>query len=546
MPIFPLRNLAQHGVLTDPDPYDLPLTAWSFAANVRFKNGRVIRGPTFRKVLALGTASPRFTLGAQPTSGLDYLFVGYLNGRVNRVQNSAETDWSIAGYSNSSVEATWTACHLADVIYINRADRAPWYLRLSDAAFQNLSGAGGGAQPWSALWSCQILRSCNSALVAFNVTKSGTNFPTMVKTSSFAQSSTVPLSWDQTVPSSNATENILAEMEGPITDAQLLQGNMVIYGQRECWSMTFVAGSSIFNYAQLFRNRGAINANCAVEIDGVHYVFGADDIWKHDGVTPMTIADGRVREFIFGGLNSTFANRCFVGHNPILKELTFNFVSGDAFVGFVGTPDGCNRSAVYNYQDDKWTFDDAPLLYSASLANLDNTLTYATATALTYATIGGSYQSLSDFFKKSYVCVGDANATYSLTSSLYAFDPSGPLSQVTYAVDTNATLGSLMVRDGIDLDELGKDLAGYKVCQSLWPQGRLDPLAQPLQFSVGSSDYFNVAPAYSAYQTWDGNTLYKLDFNTAGRYLAIKVLFQDYHYFTLSGYDADIDSTGDR
>jgi hypothetical protein len=499
----------------------------------------------FRTLKTLGTSNPRFVLGSTPTSGLDFLFIGYENGKVYRYQSGTETDWTIAGYTPSTVEATWTATHLADVIYVNRSDRPPWYLRLSDGQFQNLAGAGGGGQPWNATWTAQILRSCNSALCAFNVTKGGVNFPTMVKTSSFAQASTVPLSWDQTLPSTNATENIMAEMEGPIIDAQPLQQNMVIYGQRESWLMLFVAGQDVFDYRILFKNRGAINANCAVEIDGVHYVFGVDDIWRHDGVTPQTIADGRVREFIYGGLNATFANRCYVSHNPILKELTFCYVSGDPYTGFVGTPDGCNRSATYNYQDNRWTFDDLPLIYSSALANVDNTLTYATSTQ-TYATIGGSYQSISDSFKRSYVCVGDVNSHYSLTASLYAFDPSGPLSQVTSPVDTNATQPSFMKRDGLDLDELGKDLTGYKVCNSLYPQGRLDPAAVPLEFTVGSADYFNQPAVFAPYQTWDGNTLYKLDFGTSGRYLAVEVLFPDYHYFSLSGYDADLDTQGER
>jgi hypothetical protein len=499
----------------------------------------------FRSLKALGTTSPRFVLGSTPTSGLDFLFIGYMNGKVYRYQSGVETDWSIASYTPSSVEATWTTTHLADVIYVNRSDRAPWYLKLSDSQFHTLAGAGGGAQPWDATWTAQILRSCSSALVAFNVTKGGVNTPTMVKTSSFAQAGTVPLSWDQATPGTNATENILAEMEGPIIDAQPLSQNMVIYGQRECWLMTFVAGANVWDYRQLFKTRGAINANCTIEIDGVHYVFGVDDIWRHDGVTPQSVADGRVREFIFGGLNATFANRCYVAHNPALKELTFNYVSGDTFVGFVGTPDGCNRSATYNYQDNRWTFDDLPLLYASALANVDNTLTYATATQ-TYATIGGSYLSLSDSFKRSYVCVGDSNTPYSLTASLYAFDPAGPLSQVSNPVDTHATLGSLLVRDGLDLDELGKDLTGYKTCNSLYPQGRLDPAAQPLQFALGAADYFNQAATYSAYQTWDGNALYKLDFGQAGRYLSVKVLFADYHFFSLSGYDADLDTFGER
>jgi hypothetical protein len=430
-------------------------------------------------------------------------------------------------------------------VYINRADRPPWYFRLSDSTFQNLAGAGGGGQPWDATWSAQLLRSCSGALCAFNITKSGINAPTMVKTSSFPLSGTVPLSWDQTLPSTNATENILAELEGPIIDAQGLQQNMIIYGQRETWLMQFVGGVDIFDYRQLFRNRGAINANCSIEIDGKHFVFGTDDIWVHDGVTAQSISDGRVREFIYSGLNAALATRCHIGHNLLTKELSFNYVSGDQYTGFTGTPDGCNRSAVYNYQTDKWSFDDCPLIYSSGIANLDSTLTYATATT-TYAMIGGSYLSISDSFRKSYVCVGDTNAIYGLTASLYALDPIGPLTQVTSPVSSSASLPAYLKRDGLDLDELAADLRGYKVCNSLYPQGRLDHLAPPLQFSVGSADYFNQPPQYSPYQTWDGNTLYKLDYGASGRYLSVQVQSGDFNYFTLSGYDADLDVLGER
>lgn len=541
---FPVRNIAEFGVLTDPDPYDIPITSWSFASNVRFRNQKVVRGPVFRNVHNLGTSAPRFVAGSTATSGVDFLFVGYENGRVFRYSNGSETDYSISGFTNSVTEATWTACRLADVIYINRSDRDPWYLLSSASSFADLSLAG-GASPWNNTWRAQILRSCAGALCAFNVTKGATNFPTMVKTSSIPTSGSVPGSWDQTSPSSLATENILAEMEGGIIDAENFGNIIYIYGLRETWSMTFVGGADIFDYVKVFSEKGAINANCSVEVDGKHYVFGPDDVWMHDGVTPVSICDGKVREFIYSGLNAAFQNRCFVRHDPLLKTISFCFWSGDGFVDFINPPDGCNRAAVLDYVNGRWAFDDLPLVYSATQANLDNTLTYATVTS-TYTTIGGTYQTVGSTYKKSTVFVGDTNATYNLTASLYAFDPVGPMSQNVSAVDTNATRPSFLKRDGIDLDEIGVDLKGYKLGSSIYPQGRLDSNAPPLEFAVGGSDYFNISPSFSTFQTWDGDTLYKLDFNIAGRYLAIEVEFTDYHFFSLSGYDVDIDVLGER
>lgn len=543
--IFPVRKLDQFGVLTDPDPYDIPLQAWSFATNVRFRNGRVVKGPVFRSVEHLGSAAPRFVFGQTPTSGLDELFIGYMNGRVFRYASGSETDYSISGYTPNSVEATWTGCRLADVIYINRSDRDPWYITSSGSTFADLSLASGTA-PWSNTWRAGILRSCGGALCAFNVTKGATNFPTMVKTSGIPTSGTVPATWDQTSPSSNATENILAEMEGEIIDAANFGNNIFIYGIRESWLMQPVGGQDIFDYFKVFDKHGAINANCVVEVEGKHFVFGPDDIWMHDGVTPRSICDERTREFIFSSLNAAFQNRCFAYYDPLLQTVNFCFVSGDAFSYFPAPPDGCNRQVVYDLSRGRWTFDDVPLVYFATQANMDNTLTYATVTS-TYATIGGSYQTVGATYKKSTVMVGDTNATYNITASLYAFDPVGPLSQNVSPVDTNATKPAFLKRDGIDLDEIGVDLKGYKVAYSLYPQGRIDPQAsQPIQFAVGGADYFNVGPNFSAFTTWDGQALYKLDFNIAGRYLAIEVEFTDYHFFSLSGYDVDIDVLGER
>jgi hypothetical protein len=543
MPIVPIRNLAKYGVLTDPDPYDLPTEAWSMGVNVRFRNEKVTRGPVFRNVHALATANPRFVVGSFGTTGQDNVFLCYRNGTIFKYQTGTETAYSIAGYTPSDAEATWTTARLADVVYINRSDRPPWYLRSIDAQFQNLSLAA-GSSPWQATWTAQILRSASNGLIAYNVTKSGTNFPTMVKTSSFPLSSTVPDSWDQTVANSNATENILSEMEGPIIDAFPLYNDMFIYGSNETWFQQFVGGQNIWDYRRVYTGRGVINANCVVEVNGEHYIFGVDDIWKHNGIQPISICDGRTREFIFSGLDQSKSTRCFVVHNASLKEIMFCYVSGDRVTKFSGA-DGCNRAATYSYQDDKWTFDDQPFVFSGARANLDTTLTYATVTQ-TYVTIGGSYQDQQDTLKRNTVFVGDVNSTFSLTASFYAFDPVGPLSQVSSPVDMNASGFAYLERDGIDLDQLGVELRGYKLLKSLYPQGRLDPNAQPLEFAIGGADFFNQTATFTNFSTWDGQSLYKLDYNEPGRFLAMHVLFPDFLFMSFSGYDADLDVTGER
>ena len=541
MPIIPVRGIAKLGAITDVDPYNLPVGAWSMAVNVRFRNGDITRAPVFRTVnAALAQVSPRFLSTNSPSSGFDAIAVGYLNGRVSKIISGAETDISITGYSNSNSEAVFTACHLGDVFYVNRSDRAPWSLKTTDTIFHTLANWA----PVSSPWTCNILRASNSALLAFGLTQNGVSYPTMISTSEFAIVDTVPVTWDYTLGTNNATNNILGEMEGAITDAAALGEIMMVYGLNEAWTMVLDGSANIWAYHKLFKGYGAISANCSVEVDKQHFVFGQTDIWKHDGTSPISICDERTREFIFSTLNAATSNRCFVRFNDRLKEIYFAYVSSDAYCAFPEyTGCGANRQATYHVPTNTWSFDDLPYVFGNAMASVNTVQTWASTTQ-TWSTVGGSWADQEDSHKKVCVMVGDTAA--SLTESLYAFDLQGPGSSVSFAVDTNATKGWSLYRDGIDLDEVGVDLKGYKVLNAIYPQGRLEVGATPITFSFGSADYFNDTVVMSAPQTWDGSSLYKLDYNASGRFLSMFATHNDYHFVKLTGFDFDMDVLGER
>lgn len=539
MAIIPVRELAKYGIVTDMDPYDLPKEAWSGGVNVRFRNGKVSRAPVFRNVGNI-SADPRFMFAANPISGLDFIFINYKTGELKRWSSGAETDYSITGFTPSAAEVTHTATSLGGVVYSNREDRVPWSFGPADVRFQALAN-------WTSTWRAKLLRTCGGALVALNVTKAGVTAPTMVKTSSIPTSGVVPASWDQTLPNTLATENILADMSGPILDATKFGNALAIYGLNETWLMTPDGSQQVYNYRQLPFKKGAINANCSIQIDGKHLVFGPDDIWTHDGYSETSLCNGVVRDFIFQNLNLSKASRCFVTHNVKLKEVHFCYVSADRLVSFPAQTEGANRQAVYNYGNARptWTFDDLPMAFAADNTNLDTTLTYATVTE-TYDTIGGSYADQDDGIKRTLCYAGSTWAPNNLTARLYAFDLFGAGSSVVYPVDVNATMPLQLEKEGIDLDGLALDLNGYKTVSSIYPQARLDVGAQPLVFTFGSCDYFGGPIIYDTSQTYDGQLNYKLDYRTAGRALGMKIAYADYAAFTMTGIDFDIEETGER
>jgi len=532
-----LRNLDKYGVITDVDPFDLPLGAWSMAVNVRFEDGKVTSAPVWRAVAApLTDTAPRFVYVANKADSTTSVYIGYYNGLVSDWTPTSESAVSPTGYTASPAEAQWSGTTLAGVVYMNREDRVPWALKPSDAKFSNVTG-------WDAGWRAKLIRAYGSAICAFNITKSGIRYPTMVKTSDIVTNpGSLPLTWDATLTTNNATENLLTEMNGEIVEAQQLGNSLILYSNSETWQMSADGSRNVYSYRKLPFSAGAINTNCAVEVNNRHYVFGADDIWMHDGLSQESIADARVRKFIFRTLNAKKANRFFTSYDPSKRTISFNYVSGDAFVAFNGN--GCNRAAVYHLTSKTWTFDDLPLVFASGYAKVSlATQTWANVTA-TWATVGGSWQDLEDGFKRTSVYVGESGN--GLTARVYARDLYGTGSNLTSVVDTVATRPGLLLRDGMDLDELDAELRGYKVVLAIYPQGRFDPDAMPVSFSFGVTDYPNVPPVFSAPQTYDALENYKLDFTAAGRFLSMRMDYPDYKTMSLSGLDVDLDILGSR
>lgn len=533
MSILKVRGLGSVGVIADVEPYELPQQAWSFGVNARFRNGKLERGPVWRTAGTTATAAPRFCFARIAPDNNDDLFIGYQNGKVYKWSNGSETDYTLAGYTPSAVEAIWTKCALGGIVYVNRSDRVPWGLTAGASAFTTITG-------WNSGWTAKVLRAYGGALVALNVTKSGVANPILVKTSSIVNTpNTMPATWDQTDTTHNATENPLTELEGEIKDAAVLGDELIIYGTKQNFAMRLDGSSNIFSYRRLPFDGGVINTNCAVEVQGKHFVFGPTTIYMHDGLSKVDILDGKNREFVYTTINASKAQRFFVSYNPNREEVAFNYVGTDVNAAFIGGV-GCNRAAIFHVPSGTWSFDDLPFVHASVACTVAiNAPTWATVTA-TWETIGGTWQDLEDGVKKPPLYVGEANATYGLSDKLYAFDPYGKGSIVNAPVDTVASTSMYLERVGIDLDEVNVELRGYKWISSIFPQGRLDADSVPFQIAVGAADNFGQDPTWTDYQTYDPHTDPKLDFDMGGRYLALKVLYPSYKTASLSGLDLDV------
>lgn len=533
MAILPLREMGDVGIVKDIDPFDLPPNAFSSGVNIRFANGTLQRGPIYRTVREL-PKDAAFIDGLTPLSGLDYIVVGYTDGTIARVANATVTDLTPAGWTPSTTPVQWTSANLSDVYYVNREDRVPWYIPRGGSVMANLPN-------WNANWVCKSLRSFNGQLIAIGMTESGTDYPTTIRWSDFTVAGAVPGTWTPGTTNS-AGRNTLAEMVNPLIDGMSLRSSFILYSRDEVWAMEPSLDNNVFNFRRLFANSGVINKNCITEFDGKHFVFGFDDIYVHDGVQKKSIAEGRVRQYIFRTMNKKYAQRFFTVHNRVLNEIMFCYVSGDELVSWPANGEACNRAAVYNYVSDTWTFYDLPMSLFAGVANLDTSLIWNDAVN-DWDLTGGSWLDKDDGFKRNVMFVGINSAP--LTAKIHILEAyeTGTASVV---LDEVATTRCFARRDSIDLDEIQAELRGFKQIVSIYPEGRVYQTGQPLSFQFGSTIYPDESPTLGSPMTYDGTTNYKLDYRDAGRFLTMLISYPDYRSFNVSGLDIEIVITGSR
>jgi hypothetical protein len=530
---LPVRGLGSVGVVTDVDPYSLPMNAYTRAKNVRFNEGKVTKGPVFRDVSGNLSVTPKFSFGLTALTGFDTVLVVDDTFDVYELSNG-----SMAQKFNSSLSASIapvTATILADVQYVNRSDTAPVARAPSASVFTTLPN-------WPSGYKATSLRSFGDFLLALGTVEGSTSFPNRVRFSDPVVANAVPTTWDETDLTNSAGFNDLVQMKTPIIDGATLGSNFLVYSQDQVWGMEFVGGTFIFNFRKLFDDCGVINQNCIVEVEGRHYVFDRDDIYVTDGNTRQSVCDGRVRNYIFQGMDTAKTDKCFVLHNTNLEEIYFCYHSGDDMAVY---PDGdsCNRAAVYNYKEDVWSFQDMPNVVSGSEANVNSVFSYANATQ-TYDNIGGSYHDQESPYTRHPLVVSKAGGGVA-NSRVYGIDlvDTGSLAQ---AVDTDVYTAMLLERVGLDLDDAGLTLNGYKVISRVYPQVSTPNSNGAFEFTFGAAETPNATPNYGTAVAFNSLDDYKLDTRIAGRYLSYKMTSPTIKDFALSGLDFEVIVTGRR
>ena len=335
----------QTGLVADISPYELPRTAFSRVENVRFNNGYAEKFAGSSQVFTVPDGEvPLALFSAQVEDRLHWIYATH--DSLYRIQSGLAEDVSAYAYDATGY-VRWNKAYLNGILVVNNANDVPQYWVVGD------TGANFADLPhWDASWRCRIIRSYKNFLVALNITKSASEFPSMVKWSAAADPGALPVTWDEADPSFDAGEFSLGAGDDELLDGLPLGDAFVLYKRRGVWGMQFTGGTFIFRFWQIYNDRGILSPYCVAEFEGRHFVVGQDSFYVHDTQQMQDIGDQRVTQYFFNDLNQNAVWATFVLNNQARREIWVVYASGNET--------RCNKVLVWNYRSNAWSVRSLP------------------------------------------------------------------------------------------------------------------------------------------------------------------------------------------
>lgn len=515
MTMVQIKDVGAIGVNRDLSAAELPMNAWTDAANMRFLDGmampfygqgEVYSSPAFvpQYVMPCSVAGARYWIYATATK----TFAVSITGGV-----AVHTDITHATPRAGVVNA-WTGCVFGGIPILNTGDtsKVPMYWD------QNLTHKFVDLTGWPAGVYCKALRSYKQFLIALGMTKAGVSLPYMVKWSSPAVPGAIPSTWNEADATNDAGETDLAEGQDIIIDGMPLRDSFMIYKEASVWRQDFIGGQYVFRFSKVLGTSGAMNANCIAELDGFHLVLTGSDVIVHDGQSATSVLDKQTRRYLFQNIDVDGADLCFVFKNPFFNEVFVCFPT-------IGST-SCDRAMVWNFKDRTVSFRDMPNLNHAAFGPVDNGL------AGTWSSDSAPWQSdLSAWGGPDFVPSTARTIMASANQKLYMMDSSASFDGVI----PNA----YMERRGLHFGAPER----IKLVKSVRPR-ITGAVGETVNIQIGASNDPYADPVYGPTMAHVIGTTVNNDCMVAGRYIAVRFSTGTAYQFRLDSYDLDVEDVG--
>jgi hypothetical protein len=564
MPTIPIRNIGLQGLQKDALDFDIPASGITSGENVRIKNRSLT---SFNDVIISieveETENLLFADGIwRDRSLLSGLIVvladetlGQFTAAFSPEQFVVEGEVQVYFYDTtgsrtnispaSPLQTTenWHGTRNGEQYLLNNNKlNVPHSWTINESPIAPMIPLSG----WPDNYRCAYMDTFKNFIVAGGISVDGIDANYRVKWSHPVSPGDTTTYWDFTDPTLLAGESPLIVDAREMVAIQSLKDLMIIYFDTEVVRMQFVGGQFVMNFETIFRDDGALSSRAMIEVDGMAYVFGRNDVYTHDGYTKRSISDGRMTLYMHNNVNPT---------RPVdaVFHALYNEIMFLVRTPSLSAPVDGDRIFIYNTTHDAWTETDVTNGGEPSIGLLFNGPNIVEDTLLEkWSTITQNWNETGQLTWSGAFQSVDLNTLYALSlrdDVIYDF-----------GADFNMTAGLSLYRDKtrvlhthIDLDE-GGNAVGDRIMyvNRVYPQIVGSGV---VQFRFGVHDNPNQAVSwietveYKLTKADAGDPLesepdYACDFRMAGRYLAYELTIKDDAYFSYSGMDIEVIKVG--
>jgi hypothetical protein len=352
-----LRLRPARGVASDPAANEVSEEFYTGASNVHFRAG--FAGRVLGSRAAYGTipVAVLHMLNARVETTNFWLFFGADEIHANETSNSD----AVTGAALTAVTQPWQwATTLLNGVPVatNGLDSPRYWAGNVATPFVDLPG-------WPAATSCKSIVAFQFHLVALDIDGPAGHFESQVKWSDAAEPGTVPAEWTPAADN-EAGDAQLGDVPGPLLCGVPLRGTLLLYKRSSVYAMDYIGGNDVFAFRQVFSASGALTRHAVADLsDGRHFVVGDGDIYITDGVSRRSVAQDRMRDFVFNQLDQDNYENLFVVYHRAKNEVWVCFPEqGSQY---------CTLAAVYDVPHDAFGVRVLPDVTCAAIGIVNDT-----------------------------------------------------------------------------------------------------------------------------------------------------------------------------
>tara|TARA_R110002020_G_scaffold195098_2_gene396084 strand:- start:2335 stop:4221 length:1887 start_codon:yes stop_codon:yes gene_type:complete len=353
VPIVPIENVGQYGIVTDIPPFQLPPNAWSGGNNVQVRNNGIKKCAGFVEVFASCPIPPHHIFPVADSTSVYWIALGLEKAYVFKNSGGSWTDITrTAGVYTSTEEEGWSSTVIGGVPVMTNFKEAPQFWAFASGAYATGTKLVELSNWQNSAYYCKSIKSFKTFLIALNIEKSGTPYTKMVKWSNQAASHAPPTSWDESDATKDAGEYELTDTPGDIIDGLQLGESFMIYKDDAIYIMNYIGTPFMFSFRMLSPTVGILAKNCVSEFSGGHFFFGKTNIYLNDGQKITPLLTDRLRREVFDNLDGDNFKKSFTVADYNRNEMLACYPTG----GY-SYP---NKAVIWNWGTGTLTIRDLP------------------------------------------------------------------------------------------------------------------------------------------------------------------------------------------